>query len=183
MIAIVGTTIAPWQLFFQQSCIADKRLRFADLKWARLDTFLGACVTILVAGCMMMAGNGLPARTGSTSPIRRRWRWISARSSGPVMRNVHPAADDQRGGAGHYGDLAVQRLGLRRSAGLAAQPAEGRDARRPAFTRVYVLCVAAAAGIVLIPRAPLQLIILERAGAGGRDAAVGDHLPAASVER
>jgi NRAMP (natural resistance-associated macrophage protein)-like metal ion transporter len=32
VIAIVGTTIAPWQLFFQQSCIADKRLRFADLK-------------------------------------------------------------------------------------------------------------------------------------------------------
>ena len=41
VIAIVGTTIAPWQLFFQQSCIADKRLRFADLKWARLDTFIG----------------------------------------------------------------------------------------------------------------------------------------------
>ena len=56
VIAIVGTTIAPWQLFFQQSCIADKRLRFADLKWARLDTFLGACITITVAACMMIAG-------------------------------------------------------------------------------------------------------------------------------
>ena len=57
VIAIVGTTIAPWQLFFQQSCIADKRLRFADLKWARLDTVIGATFTILVAGCMMIAGN------------------------------------------------------------------------------------------------------------------------------
>ena len=57
VIAIVGTTIAPWQLFFQQSCIADKRLRFADVKWARLDTFLGACITITAAGCMMIAGN------------------------------------------------------------------------------------------------------------------------------
>src|SRR5215469_8595484 len=36
VIAIVGTTIAPWQLFFQQSCVADKRLRFSDLNWARL---------------------------------------------------------------------------------------------------------------------------------------------------
>src|SRR5215472_1770545 len=35
VIAIVGTTIAPWQLFFQQSCVADKRLRFSDLRWAR----------------------------------------------------------------------------------------------------------------------------------------------------
>ena len=39
---MIGTTIAPWQLFFQQSCIADKRLRFADLGWARLDTLIGA---------------------------------------------------------------------------------------------------------------------------------------------
>src|SRR5580658_387225 len=31
VVAIVGTTIAPWQLFFQQSCVADKRLRFSDL--------------------------------------------------------------------------------------------------------------------------------------------------------
>lgn len=37
VIAIVGTTIAPWQLFFQQSCVADKRLRFSDLKWGRLE--------------------------------------------------------------------------------------------------------------------------------------------------
>lgn len=57
VIAIVGTTIAPWQLFFQQSCVADKRLRFSDLRWARLDTFIGAVFTILVAGCMMLAGN------------------------------------------------------------------------------------------------------------------------------
>jgi Mn2+/Fe2+ NRAMP family transporter len=59
VIAIVGTTIAPWQLFFQQSCVAGKRLRCSDLRWARLrlDTLVGAVFTILVAGCMMLAGN------------------------------------------------------------------------------------------------------------------------------
>jgi NRAMP (natural resistance-associated macrophage protein)-like metal ion transporter len=56
IIAIVGTTIAPWQLFFQQSCVAEKRLRFADLKWARLDTLIGAVFSILVAGAMMLVG-------------------------------------------------------------------------------------------------------------------------------
>ena len=79
VIAIVGTTMAPWQLFFQQSCIADKRLRFADMKWARLDTFLGACITITVAGCMMIAGNASRVH-GFTSPIRHRWPWTSAPS-------------------------------------------------------------------------------------------------------
>src|SRR3984885_2522204 len=52
VIAIVGTTIAPWQLFFQQSCVAEKRLRFSDLKWARLDTLIGATFTVCVAGAM-----------------------------------------------------------------------------------------------------------------------------------
>jgi NRAMP (natural resistance-associated macrophage protein)-like metal ion transporter len=40
VISIVGTTIAPWQLFFQQSCIADKRLRFSDLPSARCSRSL-----------------------------------------------------------------------------------------------------------------------------------------------
>jgi NRAMP (natural resistance-associated macrophage protein)-like metal ion transporter len=57
VIAIVGTTIAPWQLFFQQSCVTEKRLRFSDLKWARLDTLIGATFTVLVAGAMMLVGN------------------------------------------------------------------------------------------------------------------------------
>src|SRR5271156_185478 len=57
IIAIVGTTIAPWQLFFQQSCVAEKRLRFADLKWGRLDTLIGATFTVFVAGAMMLVGN------------------------------------------------------------------------------------------------------------------------------
>src|SRR3974390_2750884 len=41
LVCLAGTTIAPWQLFFQQSCIADKKLRFSDINWARMDTFLG----------------------------------------------------------------------------------------------------------------------------------------------
>jgi Mn2+/Fe2+ NRAMP family transporter len=56
VIAIVRTTIAPWQLFAQQSCVAEKRLRFSDLKWARLDTLIGATFTVLVAGAMMLVG-------------------------------------------------------------------------------------------------------------------------------
>jgi Mn2+/Fe2+ NRAMP family transporter len=57
VIAVVGTTIAPWQLFFQQSCVAEKQLRFADLKWARLDTLIGSVFTVCVAGAMMLVGN------------------------------------------------------------------------------------------------------------------------------
>jgi Mn2+/Fe2+ NRAMP family transporter len=62
-LVIVGTTIAPWQLVFQQSCVADKRLRFKNLKWTRLDTFLGA-----------EPGKGVRPRPGATVPCARRSR-------------------------------------------------------------------------------------------------------------
>jgi Mn2+/Fe2+ NRAMP family transporter len=59
VIAIVGTTIAPWQLFFQQSCVADKRLRFADLRLARLDTLFGAIAVVAFAACMLLVGDAM----------------------------------------------------------------------------------------------------------------------------
>ena len=87
VIGIVGTTIAPWQLFFQQSCVADKRLRFSDLKWARLDTFIGACFTILAAGSMMLVGdvvltNYLPYTDPAQMAVEL------GTIAGPIVRNV-----------------------------------------------------------------------------------------------
>ena len=43
-----GTTIAPWQLFFQQSCVVDKGLLVPDIKASRRDLMLG--VAGMVAG-------------------------------------------------------------------------------------------------------------------------------------
>ncbi|HEV2254831.1 MAG TPA: divalent metal cation transporter [Streptosporangiaceae bacterium] len=41
-VALVGTTIAPWQLFFQQSNVVDKRITTRFLGYERADTALGA---------------------------------------------------------------------------------------------------------------------------------------------
>src|SRR5580704_12729480 len=38
IIAIVGTTVAPWQLFFQQSNVIDKRITPRWINYERLDT-------------------------------------------------------------------------------------------------------------------------------------------------
>src|SRR6202161_1971808 len=38
IIAIVGTTVAPWQLFFQQSNVIDKRITPRFIKYERADT-------------------------------------------------------------------------------------------------------------------------------------------------
>ena len=158
VIAIVGTTIAPWQLFFQQSCIADKRLRFADVKWARLDTFLGACITITAAVCMMIAGAASQTHGFRFTDPAQMAADIGT-FAGPVMRDlillmminaaVLGTTAISLSSAWAYGEVR----GWPHSLQLPWREARG-------FYSLYLLCVAAAAGIVLIPRAPLQLIIL-----------------------
>jgi NRAMP (natural resistance-associated macrophage protein)-like metal ion transporter len=48
LMANVGTTIAPWMIFFQQSAVVDKGLREKDIRWERVDTAIGSCFTISV---------------------------------------------------------------------------------------------------------------------------------------
>jgi len=54
-ISVVGTTITPWMAFFQQSNVADKRLSAADLRYERIDTFLGIFMTQVVAFFIIVA--------------------------------------------------------------------------------------------------------------------------------
>ena len=49
IIAIVGTTVAPWQLFFQQSNVVDKRITPRFIGYERADTALGAVVVVVGA--------------------------------------------------------------------------------------------------------------------------------------
>lgn len=158
VIAIVGTTIAPWQLFFQQSCVAEKRLRFADLKWARIDTLLGALFTILVAGAMMLVGDyGLrhgvkfqdPAQLAAAlAPIGgeflRRGLLLMMVNAAVLGTTAISLAS-----AWAYGEVQGWPHSLHKKVSEA-----------PGFYAVYVLCVGAAAATVLIPRLPLQLVIL-----------------------
>jgi Mn2+/Fe2+ NRAMP family transporter len=48
-ITVIGTTIAPWMQFYQQSAIADKGLRPADYAYERLDVFVGSVFAVFVA--------------------------------------------------------------------------------------------------------------------------------------
>ena len=54
IIAIVGTTVAPWQLFFQQSNVIDKRITPRFIPYERADTTLGAFVVIIGATAIMI---------------------------------------------------------------------------------------------------------------------------------
>ena len=158
VIALVGTTIAPWQLFFQQSCIADKKLRFADLKWARLDTFIGAVFTITVAACMLIVGNASRSHGISfadPAQMANAPRQYSSESIriGILLLMINAAVLGTTAislsSAWAYGEVR----GWPHSLQLPFKEAKG-------FYVTYVTCVGLAAAIVLIPRALLQLIIL-----------------------
>ena len=158
VIAIVGTTIAPWQLFFQQSCVAEKRLRFADLKWARLDTLIGSIFTVCVAGAMMLVGN-YGFQHGITFEDPAQLALALGPMLGHFVRNgvlllmvnaaVLGTTAISLASAWAYGEVKGWEHSLHKKLWEA-----------PGFYATYIACVGAAAAIVLIPHVPLQLVII-----------------------
>ena len=158
VIAIVGTTIAPWQLFFQQSCVAEKRLRFSDLRWARLDTLVGATFTVLVAGAMMLVGNyGFQHGIRFEDPAQFAGAIMPALGhfarNGILLLMVNAAVLGTTAislaSAWAYGEVKGWEHSLHKKLWEA-----------PGFYATYIGCVALAAAIVLIPHVPLQLVII-----------------------
>lgn len=170
VIAIVGTTIAPWQLFFQQSCVADKKLRFQDLKFERLDTFVGAVFTIIVAGCMMFCGRAVgpvytdPAQMAAV--LGDKWGHGIQTAILLMMCNaaILGTVAISLSSAWAYGEVK----GWPHSLQLGIKDA-------PGFYGTYVACVMLAALLILIPGVPLQLIIV------GVQVLAGIMLPSAIV--
>ena len=66
--ANIGTTIAPWQLFFQQSCVVDKGLLPQDIRAGRRDLMLGVIGMVVVAMALIVLSaqtlKGIPNAQG-----------------------------------------------------------------------------------------------------------------------
>ena len=54
-VTIIGTTIAPWMQFYQQSSIVDKGLKITDYAYERLDVVIGSLFAVVVACFIMIA--------------------------------------------------------------------------------------------------------------------------------
>ncbi|MGI8824349.1 MAG: NRAMP family divalent metal transporter [Chloroflexota bacterium] len=159
IIAIVGTTVAPWQLFFQQSNIIDKRITPRWMGYERVDTVIGAFVVIIGAAALMIA----PAL---------------AFAGGPQAGQFTDAGAVARGLAHHFGQLEGTLFAIvlldasiigASAVTLATSYAFGdvfglhhslhrpwREAKK--FYASFAALVVLAAAIVLIPQAPLGLI-------------------------
>jgi NRAMP (natural resistance-associated macrophage protein)-like metal ion transporter len=54
LLANIGTTITPWQIFFQQSAVVDKGMDIHDVQFGKADTFVGSLLTCLVAAFIVI---------------------------------------------------------------------------------------------------------------------------------
>ncbi len=176
IIAIVGTTVAPWQLFFQQSYVIDKRITPRFMHYERADLWIGI-VLVIIGGVAMMAfaaatfagrpefGNfqdagavaaGLGRYVGHTAGVFFAVALIDASVIGAMAVSLSTAYA--------IGDV----LSLHHS--LHRKPKEAR-----AFYAVYGGLVVLAAALVLTPGTPLGLLT------NAVQALAGVLLPSATV--
>jgi Mn2+/Fe2+ NRAMP family transporter len=66
---IIGATFSPWMIFYQQSAIADKKLRLNDLRASRWDTAFGAMLTQCLTGAVLIAVAATQASEGKSGDI------------------------------------------------------------------------------------------------------------------
>jgi NRAMP (natural resistance-associated macrophage protein)-like metal ion transporter len=159
IIAIVGTTVAPWQLFFQQSNIIDKRITPRWINYERLDTWIGAIVVVLGAAALMsvsaFAFQGTPYAKHFTDALgtAKGLEHTLGSTAGAFFAIVLLNASLIGAGAltlstsYAFGDIFGTRASLHRSF---------REAK--GFYALFGLVIVGAGAIVLIPGAPLGVI-------------------------
>ncbi|MBO9581870.1 MAG: divalent metal cation transporter [Sphingobium sp.] len=159
IIAIVGTTVAPWQLFFQQSYIIDKRIGPRFMAYSRIDLWVGIVIVIVGAVAMMaftaatFAGTADFGQFADAGAIARGIEAHSGRLMGTLFAialidaSIIGASAVSLSTAYAIGDTFRIRHSLHRS------PRESI-----AFYLVFAGLVGVAAALVLVPGTPLGLL-------------------------
>ena len=175
IIAIVGTTVAPWQLFFQQSNVIDKRITPRFIPYERADTTVGAFVVVIGASLVLITavfavrGTGLAGNfqdaLGVAKALNAHGGWYGAAFSVVLLdASIIGAASVTLSTSYAFGDVFGIRHSLHRSF---------KDAKP--FYASYSGMIVLAAAIVLIPGTPLGLLTT------AVQALAGILLPSASV--
>src|SRR5271166_6319630 len=168
IIGIVGTTVAPWQLFFQQSYVIDKRITPRFMRYEKVDLWIGIVIVVVGAAALM----GATAAAFAGSPAAGHFTDAAglahgiAAYAGRVAGVIFAVAllDAAIIGAFAVGDT----LGLKHSLHRGVRQAKG-------FYAIYAALIVGSATIVMIPGAPLGLII------EGVQVLAGVLLPSATV--
>lgn len=161
IIGMVGTTVAPWQLFFQQSNVIDKRLTPRFMRYEQMDTTIGAFVVVIGAAALIIAtafafhGTKMAGQFIDAATVAHLLSHTVGRVSGDLFAIALLNASIIGAGAVTlstsyaFGDVFNMKHSLHR---------KWSDAK--GFYSIYAGIVLVAAGIVLIPHAPLGLMTI-----------------------
>jgi len=159
LMANIGTTIAPWMVFFQQSSVVDKGMTEKDIPFGKLDTAIGALFTILVAAfCIILTGTLLFKPGGSDIE--------SAAAAASAIMASHPYVGSALAiGLFDAGLLGAICISLASSWAMGevfgwAHSINNKPSDAPMFYVFYFLSLLGAGIVVLLPGAPLVLITL-----------------------
>lgn len=158
LITIVGTTIAPWMQFYLQSSIVDKGIRLRDLRWARLDAYVGSAIAGLIAFFIIVACGATLFPYG-----------IRVETAKDAALALEPFA-------GHYATVLFA-FGLLNASVFSAAilplstayavcealgwetGVDRRPREAPGFFAIYTLIILLGAAPILLPQAPLVAIM------------------------
>jgi NRAMP (natural resistance-associated macrophage protein)-like metal ion transporter len=158
LITIVGTTIAPWMQFYLQSAIVDKGIRLRDLRWAKLDAYIGSVAAGLIAFFIIVAcgatlyPNGIRVESAKDAalalePFAGRYATILF-AFGLLNASIFSAAILPLSTA--Y--AVCEALGW--ETGVDRRPKEA-----PGFFTIFTLMILVGAVPILLPRTPLVAIM------------------------
>ena len=176
IIGIVGTTVAPWQLFFQQSYVIDKRITPRFMKYEKADLWIGIAIVVAGAAALMGAtaaafahshalghftnaaglAHGLDASAGRAAGVLFAIALLDASIIGAFAVSLSTA----------YAVSDV--FGINHSLHRGVKGAKG-------FYAIYAGIIAVSATIVLLPGSPLGLLT------EGVQVLAGVLLPSAAV--
>jgi len=162
LITIIGTTIAPWMQFYQQSAIADKGLKPSDYAYERIDVVIGSLFAIGVAVFITISCAA------------------TLHASGARIETAKDAALALRSLAGPYASILFA-VGLLNASLFSAailplstayvfceafgweSGVSRRISEAPAFFGIYTALIVIGAGIILLPvRSLIQMMIISQ---------------------
>jgi Mn2+/Fe2+ NRAMP family transporter len=176
IIGIVGTTVAPWQLFFQQSYVIDKRITPRFIKYEKADLSIGIVIVVVGGAALMGACAAAFAHTGGFGHFSDA-AGLAAGLQAYGGRTVGVLFAIALLDASIIGAFAVSLstayaisdvFGLKHSLHRGVRGAKG-------FYAIYAALIGLAAAVVLIPGSPLGLLT------EGVQVLAGVLLPSATV--
>lgn len=158
-VAMVGTTIAPWMMFFTQSNVVEKGVTLKDLFFQKIDAVTGAVVACIVAWFIIVTTGAVLFPEG-----------IEITEAADAARALAPFAGEYAGALFAVGLVAASLLAacvLPLTTAFVICEAFGWEAgvsfkwkEAPFFKSIFTFVIAISAIIILIPSIDLMGIML-----------------------